>query len=130
MNLHLAFTLTDHTMRLVARTETQSGQFRTVADRKFETVAEGEPAEWQCCLTALRECPRVAPDKDHTQRLILYSDLSIIEQLQHVEEFTPCLMDQDTETRLMFFHQALRLLISGWGTDRFSVVKKERGFLK
>jgi hypothetical protein len=130
MNLHLAFTLADHTMRLVARTETQPRQFRTVVDRTFETVADGESAEWQCCLTALRECPRVAPDKDHTQRLILYSDLGIIDQLANPEWFQPALMQADTDRRLLFFHSALRLLIQGWGLDRFSVVKKEGGFLK
>jgi hypothetical protein len=128
--LHLAFSLSGATMRLVARSELQPGTFRTLADRTFETVATGEASEWQCCLTALREAPRVLPDADHTQRLILYSDLSIVDQLQHIEQFTPCLMQRDTDMRLQFFHQVLRLLIQGWGTDRFTVVRKDLGFIR
>ena len=130
-HLALAFTLTPAgALRLVIRVA-DGPTWRTL-DGPREWPCDGTTAleqRWHAICSALKHTGRVAPDPDHTQHLLMYSDLGdVVEQLTHYQEFQPQLMAADTQAALFGFNAALRTLIEGWG-GRWTIEKRNGGFL-
>jgi hypothetical protein len=129
IHLHLAVTLTAPSTMLIVARVVERGQWYTLHRYAGETACEGENAAWHALLAALRLAAKVLPDPDGTQKLTLYSDLPILDRLMQPESFEPALMAADTQLRLLGFHTSLRLLLTGWSGGRYTLVKREEGFL-
>jgi hypothetical protein len=129
-HLALAFTLTPaDQLRVVVRIA-RGAEWATLDGPRDYPCDGATPLEkrWHACLIALHHAGRVAPNTDHTQQLTVYSDLDVIDQLTHYQEFQRHLMDADTQAALFGFNAALRALIEGWG-GKWSVEKRGEGFL-